>query len=236
MPAPPPPAVAAAEVREVGEPEAEPLPEKPHLRGFTHLLAFVSALTLAPLMIVTAPGVFPRFVIALYALAIVGLFGMSALYHRINWSPGTRAVMRRLDHSMIFIAIAATYTPIALFAISGTAGRVVLGIVWIGAALGILSRLAWLDAPAPVVAIPYLTVGWACLVVVHELWRSLGVAGFVLVLVGGLLFTVGAIAFASRRPRLSPRWFGYHEAWHVMVIAGVAVHYVAVAFVVLPKA
>ena len=221
----------------MADPHEEPEPpEKPRLRGFSHTWAFVAALTLAPLMIVAAPGVFPRFVIGLYTLAIVGLFGVSALYHRIGWSPRGRAVMQRLDHSMILVAIAATYTPIALFAISGTAGRVLLVIVWVGAALGILSRLAWLNAPAVVVGIPYLALGWASLVVVHEVWRSMGVAGFVLLMVGGLLFTGGAIAFAFGRPDPSPEWFGYHEVWHVLVIAGVAVHYVAVAFIALPKA
>ena len=209
---------------------------KPEFRGFSHMLAFVAALTLAPLMIVAAPGVGPRFVIALYTLSITGLFGISALYHRGTWSPPARLLLRRLDHSMILIAIAATYTPIALFALPGTAARVLLAIVWVGAGVGILSRLAWLDAPAPVVAGPYLAVGWACLVVGPQIWRSMGVAGFVLLLVGGLVFSGGAVVLTSGRPDPSPRWFGYHEVWHVLVIAGVAVHYVAVAFVALPKA
>ncbi len=215
--------------------EARPR-EKPRLRGLSHMLAFVSALTLAPLMIVAAPGVGPRFVIALYALAVVGLFGVSALYHRIDWAPRARLVMRRLDHSMILIAIAATYTPIAVFAISGTAGRVLLAVVWIGTGVGILSRLAWLEAPAVVVLTPYLAVGSAGLVMVPALWRSMGVAGFVLLLVGGLVFAGGSAVLANGRPDPSPEWFGYHEVWHAMVIAGIAVHYVAIAFIALPQA
>ncbi len=210
--------------------------ERPRFRGFSHLLAFASALTLAPLVIVAAPGVGPRFVMAVYSMAIVGLFGVSALYHNVKWGERAHTFMRRLDHSMIFLAIAGTYTPVALFALPPTSARLVLLVVWIGATLGIVSRWAWTNAPYPVIALPYVAVGWACLLVVGDVWRSMGVAGFTLLLVGGVLYTMGAVIYATRKPDPWPRWFGYHEVFHVFVIAGAAVHYVAVAFFALPQA
>jgi len=209
---------------------------KPQLRGRSHEYAFVVALTLAPIMIVAAPGIVPRFVIALYAVAIAALFGVSALYHRIDWSPPARARMKRLDHSMIFIAIAGTYTPIAVFALSSNIATIVLVAVWAGALIGIAIRNLWPDAPKPLAAAPYIAVGWVAAFVMVDMWRSLGPAGFTLIAVGGLLYTVGALAYAFRRPNPWPQMFGYHEIFHLLVIAGAALHYISVAFVALPKA
>jgi len=209
---------------------------KPVLRGRSHEYAFVVAITLAPIMIVAAPGIVPRFVVALYVAAIAGLFGISALYHRVDWAPAARVRMKRLDHSMIFIAIAGTYTPIAAFALSPSVARVVLPIVWGGALLGIATRNLWPDAPKPLTAAPYVAVGWVAVFVMVDMWRSLGVAGFTLVSVGGLLYTAGAGIYAFRRPNPWPRLFGYHEVFHLLVIGGAALHYVSVAFVALPKA
>lgn len=209
---------------------------KPRFRGTSHLLAFVSALTLAPLLIVAAPGIAPRFVTAVYAAAIVGLFGVSALYHRNSWGARGYAVMRRLDHSMIFVAIAGTYTPIAAFGLSGRASWILLVVVWSGAALGIITRVVWTDAPYPVIAAPYVLVGWACLPLMGQVLDEMGVAGFVLLLVGGVLYTAGAVIYAVRRPNPWPATFGYHEIFHLFVIGGAAVHYVAVAFFALPNA
>lgn len=209
---------------------------RPRLRGVSHQLAFASALTLAPLMIVVTPGVAPRFVIAIYVFAIAGLFGVSALYHRGRWGDRGRAVMRRLDHSMIFVTIAATYTPVAVFALDGATTRWILPTVWIGAALGIISRLVWVSAPYPVVAVPYLALGWVGVAALPAVLDGLGVAGFVLIVVGGGLYSIGAIFYALHRPNPWPRWFGYHEIFHLFVIAGVTVHYVAIAFFAVPRA
>ena len=144
--------------------------------------------------------------------------------------------MRRLDHSMIFVAIAGTYTPVALFGLPGRAAWLVLGVVWAGSAVGIAARLTWSDAPPLAVAVPYVIVGWACLPVVHVVWQALGVAGFALLVAGGLAYTVGALVYALRSPDPWPRTFGFHEVFHVLVVAGAALHYVAVAFVALPRA
>ncbi len=209
---------------------------RPALRGMSHQMAFISALTLAPIMIVITPGTGPRLVISVYAVAVVGLFGVSALYHRGPWRERGRAVMRRLDHSMIFIAIAATYTPIAAFGLPASTARWILPTVWIGAGIGVIGRLLWISAPSAVVALPYLMLGWVGVIAADDILDGLGVAGFVLVLVGGALFTTGAVIYALHRPDPWPRWFGYHEIFHLFVIAGVAVHYVAVAFFAVPLA
>ena len=217
-------------------PIAEPVATKPLFRGVAHRAAFIASLTLAPIMVVRAPGIVPRFVTALYCLSIVALFGVSALYHRVDWGPRGRSVMQRLDHATIFVAIAATYTPVAAFALSPWAARLVLSLVWGGALIGTWVRLRFTDAPTPVVALPYLVVGWCLLPVVADAWHHLGVAGFVLLLIGGLLYTSGAVVFAFRRPDPWPHTFGFHEVFHLLTIAAAALHYVAFAFFVLPKA
>ena len=217
-------------------PIARPAATKPLFRGVAHRAAFIASLTLAPIMVVRAPGIAPRFVTALYCLSIVALFGVSALYHRVDWGPRGRSVRQRLDHATSFVAIAATYTPGAAFALSPWAARLVLSLVWGGALIGTWVRLRFTDAPTPVVALPYLVVGWCLLPVVADAWHHLGVAGFVLLLIGGLLYTSGAVVFAFRRPDPWPDTFGFHEVFHLLTIAAAALHYVAFAFFVLPKA
>lgn len=210
--------------------------ERPYLRGWSHALAFLAAVCLAPIVIVLGPGGSARWIVAIYALAVVGLFGVSAGYHRLAWGTRAHGVMNHVDHSMIFVFIAATYTPLAAFTLEGGARSLILGLVWGGALLGIARRLAWPDAPSWLTVLPYLAVGWAAVLVVDDLWRTVGVAGFVLLLVGGLLYSVGAVIYASARPNPWPRWFGHHEIFHLLVIAAVAVHYVTVNFFALPKA
>ncbi|MDH4145802.1 MAG: hemolysin III family protein, partial [Acidimicrobiia bacterium] len=170
-----------------------------------------------------------------YATAIAALFGVSALYHRPTWSPRARAVMRRLDHSTIYVAIAATYTPIGAFVLPTASARLILGVVWGGAMAGIALRFAWSSAPAPVVALPYVALGWAAVLVMGDVWASMPRPGAVLLMVGGGLYTLGALIYALRRPDPWPRWFGYHEIFHVLVIGGAATHYVAVAYFALPR-
>ncbi|MGI9605099.1 MAG: PAQR family membrane homeostasis protein TrhA [Acidimicrobiales bacterium] len=205
---------------------------KPMFRGFSHLLAFSSALTLAPILIVITPGVAPRFIMAIYGLSIVGLFGVSALYHRNTWSERAIARIRRLDHSMIFVATAATHTPIALLALPRGPGWLLFAVVWTGATLGIAGRVFFPDAPYPVVAIPYVLVGWSSLFVIDDVWNELGVAAFVLLIVGGGLYTLGAVIYAAHRPNPWPNHFGYHEIFHALTIGGAACHYVVIAIFV----
>lgn len=206
--------------------------EKPRFRGFIHMLACSSALTLAPILIVITPGIADRFIMAIYGLAIAGLFGVSAMYHRNDWSARSVVIMRRIDHSMIFVATAATHTPIALIALPPGPGWTLFFIVWTGAIAGIAGRVFFPNAPYAVVAVPYVLVGWSSLVVINHVWSSLGVAGFTLLIAGGALYTAGAVVYALHRPNPWPRSFGYHEIFHALTVGGAACHYVVIAIFV----
>jgi len=209
---------------------------QPVMRGWSHAIAALAATALAPILIALGPGGADRAVVAVYAIAVVGVFGVSAVYHRFDWTPRVKAVIRRLDHSMIFVFIAATYTPVGFFALGPSSARLVLSVVWSGALLGVVGRVAWLNAPRWVLIAPYPIVGWAALLVIGDIWRGLGVAGSTLLFIGGGLYTIGALIYAVRRPDPWPRWFGYHEIFHLLVVAAVALHYVAIAFFALPLA
>lgn len=209
---------------------------KPVFRGWSHAIAALAATALAPIVIALGPGGADRAVVAVYAIAVVGVFGVSAVYHRFDWTPPIHAVFRRLDHAMIFVFIAASYTPVGFFALEGGAAQLVLSVVWSGAAFGVLGRVVWLNAPRWVLVAPYPMVGWAALLVIGDIWRNLGVAGSTLLFIGGGLYTIGALIYALRRPDPWPKWFGYHEIFHLLVIAAVTVHYVAIAFFALPLA
>ena len=209
---------------------------KPVFRGWSHAVAALAATAIAPIVIALGPGGGDRAVVAVYAIAVIGVFGVSAAYHRFDWSPAMQAIIRRLDHSMIFVFIAATYTPVGFFALNPGAARLVLSVVWSGALLGVIGRVVWLNAPRWVLIAPYPVVGWAALLVIGDIWRGLGVAGSTLLFIGGGLYTLGALIYAARRPDPWPRWFGYHEIFHLLVVAAVALHYVAIAFFALPLA
>lgn len=199
-------------------------------------MAFIASATLAQIVVVSAPGLWPRLVTGLYSIAITALFGVSALYHRVNWGPVGRRRLQKFDHVTIFFAIAATYTPVAVFALSAWAAKLVLILVWGGAFVGALLRVCFTQAPKWVVAGPYLLVGWCLLAVVGDAWHQLGVLGFILLLAGGLLYTAGAVVFAAQRPDPWPSMFGFHEIFHSLTIAAASLHYIAFVFVVLPKA
>lgn len=208
----------------------EGAPPKPILRGVLHEVAFFVSLITGPVLLVIA-NAGTRLASGLYSLAMTALFGISALYHRGDWRPAVRRWLRRVDHSMILVFIAATFTPIAVALGTGWA-RIVLLIVWSGAAIGVCFRLLPISLPKPVAVIPYLLLGWFSLTLLPESLQRAGVAMPVLLLVGGALFTFGAVTYARRRPDPSPRVFGYHEVFHALVILGVYVHYGAVAMTV----
>jgi hemolysin III len=165
---------------------------------------------------------------------VSGLFGASALYHRITWRPATRRWMRRLDHSMIFVLIAGTYTPFGLLVLHGTLATVVLGIVWFGALAGVVMKLAWVDAPKWLMSVIYLALGWVGAATIPQMLSRAGVGAVVLLAAGGLLYSAGAVVYALRRPDPRPKVFGYHEIFHVLVIAAAAAHYAAIAGYALP--
>jgi hemolysin III len=210
---------------------------KPRLRGVSHQWAFFVSLVTGAALVLSAPTGKATLAAAIYAATVAGLFGASALYHRITWaSAAARRWMRRLDHSMIFLLIAGTYTPFALLSLDGTIATVILIAVWTGAVAGIIMKLFWIDAPKWLVALTYVLLGWVAVAAFPELLADLGVTATALVAVGGFLYTVGAVVYARKRPDPVPTVFGYHEVFHALVIAAAAVQFAVVAFYVVPGA
>ena len=205
---------------------------RPRLRGWSHLVAFVAAIVLCPLLIVFSPGL--RLPAALYAGAVIGLFGISGAYHVVFWDTRAHGVFRRLDHAMIFVLIAATYTPIVVSSLPGRVGAALLAIVWAGAVLGALMQLFLPQPPRAVTVGLYLLIGWAIAPVMHLMWGRVGLAGVMLIATGGLLHTLGAVVYAREHPNPFPTWFGFHEIFHLFVVAAIASHYVVIAFIVSP--
>jgi hemolysin III len=209
-------------------------PVKPRLRGVLHQWAFFVAVAAGAVLVLVAPEGRATLATAIYAVTVAGLFGVSAVYHRVDWaSPGTRRWMRRLDHSMIFCVIAGTYTPFALLVLDGTLATAILIAVWGGALGGIVLNLVWIDAPKWLTAIVYVALGWVAVAAFPALFDELGTTPTLLVAVGGILYTLGAVVYATRRPDPSPAVFGYHEIFHALVIAAAAVQYGVVAFYVI---
>jgi len=213
-----------------------PATTRPRARGWIHFYSAIVGAGLGILLVVMAAvssGAVAAMSCAIYAVTMVGLFSVSATYHRHTWtSPRTRTWMKRADHSMIFVFIAGTYTPLAVLAVRGTEGAAMLFIVWIGAAGGVaLKMLAphsprWLGVPF------YVALGWVAIFAMPALLHNGGVAVVVLVIAGGLLYTVGAVFYAIRKPNPWPGTFGYHEAFHVTVTLAALCHYVAIFLVV----
>jgi hemolysin III len=208
---------------------------KPKLRGVSHEWAFFISLFLGAALIFAAKTPRATLAVAIYAVSLSALLGTSALYHRVNWKrPNVRRWMRRLDHSMIFFLIAGTYTPFALLVLNGPLADAILAVVWIGAIAGAIVEMVWIEHPKWVGALIYLSLGWVAVVAFPELWTSMGVPGTLLVAAGGLLYTAGAVVYATQRPNPNPRVFGYHEVFHAFVILAAAAHFAAIAFFALP--
>lgn len=211
---------------------APPSLGKPRLRGVSHQYAFFFAVALGVGLVLLAEGARARVGASVYAAGICGLFGISALYHRGAWSPAAARRMRRADHSMIFCFIGASYTPFALLVLDGRLATAMLVVVWVGVVAGIALKLAWLDAPDWLGATIYVVLGWTALAAAPALYSALGPIRTSLLALGGALYTLGAVVYARQRPDPSPAVFGYHELFHVLVIAAAAAHFVVVADVV----
>jgi hemolysin III len=210
---------------------------KPKLRGVSHEWAFFISLILGAALIVAAKTPKATLAVAIYAVSLSALLGTSALYHRVNWKrPEVRRWMRRLDHSMIFFLIAGTYTPFALLVLNGPLADAILAVVWIGAIAGAIVEMIWIDHPKWVAALIYMSLGWVAAVAFPGMWQEMGLAGMLLVAAGGLLYTLGAVVYATQRPNPNPRVFGYHEVFHALVILAAAAHFSAIAFFALPAA
>ena len=208
---------------------------KPKLRGVSHEWAFFVSLGLGAALVIAAKTPKATLAVTIYAVSLSALLGTSALYHRVNWKrPGVRRWMRRLDHSMIFFLIAGTYTPFALLVLNGTLADAILVVVWAGAVAGAIIEMVWIEHPKWVAALIYMSLGWVAAIAFPGLWSEMGAGGTLLVAVGGILYTVGAVVYATQRPNPSPRVFGYHEVFHALVIAAAAAQFAAIAFFALP--
>jgi len=208
----------------------------PRLRGVSHEVGLVVAIGAAVVIVVLAPAGKATTAVAVYGAALVALFGGSALFHRWSGPMRFKPLLRKIDHSAIFVFIAATYTPVAAMLLHGTIGWLVLVGAWAGAAGGVAFSLGWIDAPRPVVAGSYLVLGWLAVIAVPQLLRILDPIPLALFAAGAILYTAGAIVYALKRPNPWPRTFGFHEVFHALVIVAVATHYVAMIGWVLPEA
>ena len=217
----------------VGLPGSAPIPR---LRGVSHLVAAFLAAGAAALAIVLAPDGRATVGVAIYGGGLVALFGGSALYHRWPGPAGFKAVLQRVDHSTIYVFIAASYTPIALIVLHGTLAWIILVMAWTGAAAGIVLSLGWIEAPRPLKAGSYLVLGWLALLALPELITRLGPLPIALLASGGVLYTLGAIIHTRQRPNPWPRWFGFHEIFHVFVIVAATAQYIAIVAWILPSA
>jgi hemolysin III len=201
----------------------------PSLRGVTHLYATGVALAAATVLVALAQSATARAAAAVYGAGLCALFGGSALYHRWRWDARWRPLLRRIDHSAIFVFIAATYTPVALLVLRGPLRIVVLAVVWAGAIAGVTLSVAWIGAPRVLVACCYVALGWVAVIAMPQLAAALPATPLVLLAAGGILYTLGAGVYATRRPDPWPTVFGFHEVFHAFVIAAAAAHYVALA-------
>jgi hemolysin III len=201
------------------------------MRGWLHLYAAaVSVGTGATLIAVSGAlrGGQAGWSSGIYAVTVTLLFGTSALYHRRNWGARGKAVMMRLDHSMIFVFIAGTYTPIAVLTLSHTSAIAVLSVVWSGAALGVVLRSCWAGAPRWLAVVCYVALGWVAVFVVPQVLHAGGVAAFTLIVAGGLLYTLGAVVYGRRRTDPYPGTFGFHEVFHLCTLLAATCHYIAI--------
>lgn len=205
---------------------------KPRLRGVLHQAAFSISLATGSVLVALSGGALEHVAAAVYAGSVVLLFGTSAAYHRRGWSARGRGRMERLDHSMIFVLIAGTNTPFILLLLDGGLRWTMLGVVWGGAAAGIITRNTARHAPRWLNVSLYLGLGWVAVGIMPQVLREGGVAVLVLLAVGGLFYSLGAVVYARRKPDPSPTWFGFHEIFHALTLAAFIVHYVAVGLIV----
>lgn len=202
---------------------------KPRLRGWLH--AATAPLTLAAgiVLIVLSPNAATRVGSAIFAASALVLFTVSAIYHRGTWSPRVWAFLRRFDHANIFLLIAGSYTPFTLLLLDGRDQTVLLTVVWVGAALGILFRIFWADAPRWLYTPIYIGLGWAAIFYFADFVENAGAAVLTLMVVGGALYTLGGLVYGLKRPNPSPAWFGFHEVFHTLTILAFATHYVGIS-------
>jgi hemolysin III len=195
------------------------------MRGRLHQAALFAVVPAGIVLVVVAPTTLARFAATVYALTLIGMYATSAAYHRLTWSPNSQPWIKLLDHAMIFLLIAGTYTPLALLVLRGPWRVTILALIWAGAALGIALKFVRVDGFTLVTSVLYGIMGWLAIVAISEIARAVSVTALALMFLGGLLYTGGGVVLARNRPDPVPSTFGYHEVWHSCVIAGSACHY-----------
>jgi hemolysin III len=208
---------------------------KPTWRGWIHAATFPVALVAGIVLIVLAQGPAAKWASAVFMTTSLLLFGNSAVYHRFNWGPTTKAVLKRIDHANILLLIAGTYTPIAVLALPTQQAVLLLSLVWAGAILGILFRVFWINAPRWLYVALYLVLGWAAVMYLPQLWAANHLM-VVFVALGGVLYTVGAVIYAMKRPNPWPGHFGFHEIFHVCTVLAFLCHWTACLIIALNPA
>lgn len=198
------------------------------------MVAFFVSIVAASVVVVLAPAGRASFAVAVYGASLVALFGGSALHHRWSGPARFKPALRRVDHSTIFVFIAASYTPIAIVVLHGALAWVVLGVAWTGAVAGVSFSLGWIEASRTLTAGSYLALGWVAVIAAPQLVADLQSTPLMLVAGGGLLYSLGAIVYALQRPNPWPRTFGFHEIFHALVILAAAAYYIAIVGWVLP--
>lgn len=205
---------------------------RPTWRGWIHAATFPVAIVAGVVLIVVAQGGAAKWAAAVFMATSLLLFGNSALYHRVDWSPKVKVILKRIDHANILLLIAGTYTPLAVLALPPEKGALLLVFVWSGALLGILFRVFWINAPRWLYVALYLLLGWAAVMYLADLFVA-NAAMMVLVIVGGLLYTGGAIVYALKKPNPWPGHFGFHEIFHVCTVLAFLCHWVACLLIAL---
>jgi len=209
--------------------------EKPKLRGIVHLVMSPLSLVAGLILITLANELRGRITLGIFTLTAVTLFTCSALYHRVAWNDRNKAIWRRIDHSNISILIAGTYTPFAVYLLEPSQTKVLLALAWGGAILSSLLRIFWLSAPRWLYVSSYIALGWAAVFYMPAFLESAGVLIFVLILVGGVLYSAGGVIYALKKPNFSINWFGFHELFHAMTAAAFICHFIAAVLTVYSK-
>lgn len=202
------------------------------MRGWIHAVTCPIAAAAGIVLVAIAPTTAARISSAVFAATTVVLFGVSALLHRGHWSPRTESALRRLDHANIYLIIAGTYTPVAVLALPTSQGTLMLTIVWIGAIAGVFFRLFWLEAPRWLSTTLYVVIGWIAVFFIPGLIDGAGAVAVTLIVVGGLLYSVGAVIYGLKKPDLEPGTFGFHELFHALTVLAFICHYTAVWIIV----
>lgn len=202
--------------------------QKPLLRGYLHQEAFFIAIGACALLIAKSSQKLTLISAVVYSVGLLLMLGVSSVYHRFHWEPNARAVLKRLDHSAIFVQIAGTFTPVCLLALDEKQGSFLLLVVWLSALAGILQSIFWVKAPKYVTAAFYVVMGWLALPYISPLAESLGPTQIKLLVAGGIVYTVGSVFYALKRPKIYPHVFGYHELFHFFTIIGAILHFVVI--------